>query len=216
MDLYSKLCNELSGMRSLALKIMKTRHSDDQIRALVNRLIAEDGLSLTDLHKEFRAKGLTDLDFSAAEAVFLLEVLKDFFSVRGGQYEPDDVYEVVLLALSAGMALHYAGVYPAVERAEKFRNSSKLQRLDALGRVLEDIFKDHLNRYGKPPQCRQVFNGLKKMAKAGHPVLQEVDADERSIYWRRGNGVEEKTSYKGLQNRLTGIREKILRKKIPV
>ena len=210
MNSFSRLRDDLSWHRSIALQMLKTQYSDEQIKSFVNRLLIDDGLDWSTLRDEMSSKGLTEWGFASVMAIFNIEVLQDFLSDRDEVYEPDDVCRAVSLALVAGMSTHAAGVFPAVRYADRFRLSCKLPRQDALGRLLEEIFKEYVSCHDKKPQYMHVIRQLEKLSKAGNAVVQEIDTGEEIIFWRRDSGNEETTSFKQLRERLTAIRKKNL------
>lgn len=93
------------------------------------------------------------------------------------------------------------------KRTERRSSDSPQPRLDALGKVLCQSAGELQQQYGRLPKIDEVLKWLRKFSQENkdHPVIQEVK--KREIYWRRGDGKEEKTTYAALQKRLSRIRK---------
>ncbi|MDH4100895.1 MAG: hypothetical protein OEV28_10020 [Nitrospirota bacterium] len=97
-----------------------------------------------------------------------------------------------------------------------FRQGSKQSRQDALGEVLERVVKEYFSQHDKLPQWKEVVDRLETLASMKHEVIQEVDIEAEFIYWRRKGGMEEKTAFEQLRERLTPIRKKNSKSKFRV
>jgi len=84
----------------------------------------------------------------------------------------------------------------------KGRRSPKTNDLKT---AMEEIIKRH-NKEGSSPTWRQVLHDLEWFHST---VVQEIDYEDKQVFWKTKKGIERKTSFKQIQNRLTGIKKKI-------
>ncbi len=101
-----------------------------------------------------------------------------------------------------------------VKKGVDFRDGPKLDRRDALRKVMEEAFKDLFKALGRSPKWREV---LRQLPTGPGQVIQEIEeeddfyqTDEGGIIRWKPKGQDKETSFKAFQKRLTRIRKKLL------
>lgn len=124
--------------------------------------------------------------------------------IARGLYEAEknaDAADALALAersLSTAIQQH---TWPLAKHGAQFRDGPKGQRIDALGKLIIAA----LEALGRKASAESVFDYVKKH---GSGVIDEIDED-KTIFWKRSNGKEEKTSFGRFQNRISERRKKM-------
>ncbi|RJQ72234.1 MAG: hypothetical protein C4519_18805 [Desulfobacteraceae bacterium] len=79
-------------------------------------------------------------------------------------------------------------------------NGRKAARSDELSKATLRVIENFLRVNGRLPKARELWEAL-----ASCSCIQEIDED--TIFWKRANGKEEKTTFKAFQNRLTKMKK---------
>lgn len=89
----------------------------------------------------------------------------------------------------------------------RMRNNLKPRTNDELTGLAMHAHSQLVISLQRMPSSAVVINSLKQFDNPTHPIVQEIDKDEKVIFWRTNKGIEKKTKFSTFGNRLTKIRK---------
>ncbi len=134
-------------------------------------------------------------DYGLLETEGLINLMEAGVCTRG---EFDSIVEKLLHAIEETQNR------PLVSKGKAFTNEYKPKRgrLDALGRLIKKTLADFRTANQRYPSAKELWAILPEGREGG--TIQEKDED--LIYWINDRGLEKKTSFHRLENRLSKIK----------
>ena len=131
---------------------------------------------------------------------------------NGGALDTDFFYEVMgwLAHLRGAVSLEKEKGIGVLQgstavRGYKMEQGPKKKREDALKKVLLHIVEELRQTLNMEPEFSQVLEQLELYSQEEGHVIQEVCRDGKKVWWK--GGPDKGTSFKSIQNRLTGIKK---------